>query len=159
MTHHFVTIGSCSGQCQPIQAWSFLCLLPPLPNIWKLVSWLISIFISSMTTSLFPLTNWSFARRRQNQCELHQICFMLLWVKLWETRLLTQSLVPSLMLWLWALRKVKSTPDIAAGDAAGTFVWVKLCVYFPHIHYNILILRSFLWWSLINVFRAVSIEP
>lgn len=159
MTHHFVTTGSCSGQCQPIQAWSFLCLFPPLPNIWKLVSWLISIFISSMTTSLFPLTNWSFARRRQNQCELHQISFMLLWVKLWETRLLTQSLVPSLMLCLWALHKVKSTPDIAAGDAAGTCVWVKLHVCFPLIHYNILILWSFLWWSLINIFRAVSMEP
>lgn len=66
MTHHFVTAGSWLGQCQPIQAWSFLCLFPPLPNIWKLVSWLINIFISSMTTSLFPLTNWSFARHRQN---------------------------------------------------------------------------------------------
>lgn len=66
MTQHFVTAGSLTEECQPIQAWFFVCLFPPLPNIWKLMSWLIGVFTSSTTASLFLLTDSSFARNRQN---------------------------------------------------------------------------------------------
>ena len=38
MTQHFVTAGSVTEECQPTQAWFFVCLFPPLPNIWKLMS-------------------------------------------------------------------------------------------------------------------------
>lgn len=38
MTQHFVTAGYVTEECQPTQAWYFVRLFPPLPNIWKLMS-------------------------------------------------------------------------------------------------------------------------
>lgn len=40
---------------------------------------------------------------------------MPLWVKLWESLLLTQKVIPLLIHCLQALHKVKSIPDMAVG--------------------------------------------
>lgn len=160
MTHHFVTAGSQSGQCQPIQAWSFLCLFPPLPNIWKLVSWLISIFISSMTASLFPLTNWSFARHRQNSSVNY--AKSLFYAVMGET-LGDSPVDPEHGAFADALPMSTSQGKVHSwccckgcfGHLCG---WN--CMSLFHVYsYSILIFWPLLWWSLINVFRTFSIEP